>query len=195
MGREGIRDQAHYPQAYRGADLSTCVNRPTALRDRSIILLLFDTGIRASELCALTIADYDTDRGRLIVRHGKGDKPRYLYPGDRTRKTLWRYLAERTDAKPNEPLFATRTKQHIDRGYLRSMLKRLGDKASVSNVFPHRFRHTFAISFLRAGGRIEELQKILGHESLDMVLHYARLAEIDIERAGRDHSPADKWKL
>ena len=69
--------------------------RPCVERDKAIVLTLLDSGIRASELCALTVGDYDTTRGRLHIRHGKGDKGRFVFLGDRTRKAIWRYLVTR----------------------------------------------------------------------------------------------------
>jgi integrase/recombinase XerD len=116
--------------------------RATALRDRAIILILLDSGLRASELCALVVGDYDQERGRLYVRHGKGDKARYVFLGDRARKVLWRYLSSRPDAKPTEALFATKAGTHLNRNNLHHMLRDLGHKAGVEHVHPHRFRHT-----------------------------------------------------
>jgi integrase/recombinase XerD len=63
------------------------------------------------------------------------------------------------------------------------------------NLHPHRFRHTFAIQFLRNGGNIFALQQLLGHSSLEMVKHYAQLAEMDLENAATHSSPADNWRL
>lgn len=74
-------------------------------------------------------------------------------------------------------------------------LQRIGANAHVAHVHPHRFRHTFAIMFLRNGGNVFELQRILGHESLDTVRTYLALADVDIARAQRAHSPADNWRL
>ena len=71
--------------------------RDTALRDRAIIILLVDTGLRASELCGLKIRDYSQDSGSVDVV-GKGDKERIVYAGANARKALWRYLATRPSA-------------------------------------------------------------------------------------------------
>ncbi len=168
--------------------------RPTALRDRAIILTLLDCGIRAQELCDLVIKDYEQVRGRLHIRHGKNDKARFVYLGARARKALWRYLAERTGTKPTHPLFATKTGEHMQRDNLRHTLQNIAAQAGVANVYTHRFRHTMAIEFLRNGGSVVVLKEILGHESLETVLVYVRLAELDLEKAP-NHSPADNWRL
>ncbi len=83
------------------------MRRPTAKRDRALILTLLDTGLRASELCSLKIGDMDQKTGRLQVRHGvtggaKGGKGRTVYIGKTTRKILWRYLSERDDSCDQE---------------------------------------------------------------------------------------------
>ncbi len=168
--------------------------RPTALRDRALILVLVDCGIRVSEICALTIGDYDDKRGRLRIQHGKGDKERYVIVGSTARKALWKYLASREGAMPGAPLFATKTDQHMVRDNLRHTLDIIGKNAGVNGVHAHKFRHTFAVNFLRNGGNVMLLKELLGHESLVMVSQYVKIAEQDIESATK-HSTADKWKL
>jgi len=168
--------------------------RPTALRDRAIILTLIDTGIRASELCDLLIADYDDQRGRLHIRHGKGDKGRFVITGRRTQKALWRYMGNRPDAKRTEPLFATRDGNRLDRNNLYGMVRRFGERAGVDGAGIHRFRHTFAVTFLRNGGNVFELQELMGHADIRTLTVYIKLSELDIDQAQR-YSPADSWKL
>lgn len=168
--------------------------RPTALRDRAVVLVLLDSGLRASELCDLTVGDYDVERGRLHVAHGKMDKERFVTVGNRTRRALWRYMTTRPDARAAAPLFVTQRGGPINRNALAQMLQRVGGRAGVPHTHPHRFRHTFAITFLRNGGDLLTLQQLLGHESLAMVRSYVKLAGADIDRAAR-HSPADGWQL
>lgn len=168
--------------------------RNTAERDKAILLTLVDTGMRASELCALTLADYDQKRGRFYVRHGKGDKERYVVAGKRTQKAIWRYLLGRDGAGADDPLFISETGKKINRKYLYQLVNRIGDRAGVSNAHPHRLRHTFAVTFLRNGGNVKTLQELLGHESLEMVMLYVKLAEQDIDGAVK-HSPVDNWRI
>lgn len=175
--------------------------RPTARRDRAIILTLLDTGLRASELCSLRIENIDLKTGRVEVVHGvqggaKGGKGRTVFLGKATRRAVWRYLAHRDDGEdPNAPVFLARDDRSMTPNGLRILIKRLAKKVGIENAYPHKFRHTFSITYLRSGGDIFTLQALLGHSSLDMVRHYARIAEVDIQQAHRKASPADNWRL
>jgi integrase/recombinase XerD len=177
------------------------MQRATAKRDKAIMLALLDTGLRASELCALRICDVELKSGRVTVRPGeqgkaKGGKGRSVYLGRVARRSVWRYLAEREDGEdPEAPLFVGKFNRPLNRDALRQMIKYLGEKAGVKHCHPHRFRHTFAITYLRSGGDIFTLKSLLGHGSLEMVEHYARIADVDVERAHRTASPADNWRL
>lgn len=182
------------PWQTRGGKL-TRSPRPEHLRDQAIITTLVDTGVRASELCGFQMQDYIQAQGRLLVRHGKGDKQRVVFLGQSGRRTLWRYLVTRPDAQPNDPLFAAKTGRVLDRNNLGDTLKRIGQRAGVLGVTVHRFRHTFAVNFLRNGGSVLELQEMLGHEKMETVRIYARLAEVDLAAAQRRASVADNWKL
>ena len=175
--------------------------RPTARRDQAIILTLLDAGLRASELCSLEIGDLEVKTGRVYVKHGRSGgakygKGRIVFLGKTARRALWRYLAEREDGEdPEAPLFVGRYDRPMNKDSLRLLVRRLGEKAGVNKCHPHRFRHTFAITYLRAGGDLFTLQALLGHSSLEMVRYYAQIAEIDIQQAHRRASPADNWRL
>lgn len=169
--------------------------RPTAGRDRAIIIVLLDTGLRVSELCALTLRDCEPNNGRLAVQHGKGNKKRTVYLGNSGTRVLWRYLANRPEAKTDDPLFVTRENTAMDRNNVRHLIQRIARRGGVSHATVHRFRHTFAINFLRNGGNVLELQKLLGHEKMETIRIYADLAQIDLANAQRRASPADHWKL
>lgn len=170
-------------------------NRPTALRDRTILVVLVDTGIRASELCALLYRDYEPETGRLLIRHGKGNKQRAVFLGQAAQKLLWRYLTSRSGVKSGDPLFITRSGTALRRDELLNMVVATAKRAGVPRANVHRFRHTFAITFLRNGGNILELQKLLGHERMETVRLYADLAHLDLANAQAAASPADNWGL
>lgn len=177
------------------------MRRHTANRDEAIILTLVDSGLRASELCSLKIEDFDPKRGALVIKHGveggaKGGKGRTVYLGKTARSAVWRYLAGREDGEePGAPLFVVFRSRPFTRSSLEHLIKRIGDRAGVKNAYPHKFRHTFAIMYLRSGGDVFTLQILLGHGSLDMVRYYAQIAQVDVEQAHNRASPADHWRL
>jgi integrase/recombinase XerD len=174
---------------------------PNSHRDQVIILTLLDTGLRAMEQCKLLIDNIDLKTGRVEVKHGviggaKGGKGRTVYLGKITRRALWRYLVEREDANDPEALvFLAKNDRPFNPNSLRQLVRAIADRSEVKNAYPHKFRHTFAITYLRSGGDIFTLQALLGHNSLEMVRHYAQIAEVDIEQVHRKASPADNWRL
>ncbi len=167
---------------------------PNAHRMRAIILLLLDTGLRASELTGIKIHQLDRTNSRVQVM-GKGALERSIPISPRTAQAIWRYLATRDNPRADAPLFVTSMGRAIDRTSLGKMLVTLGARAGVKNVHPHRFRHTFAIQYLRNGGDPYTLQRLLGHSTLDMVRVYLQLAQVDIDKAHRRASPVDNWAL
>jgi len=178
------------------------MRRSTAKRDVAIVLTLVDTGLRATELCSLKIGDADLKTGRIVVKHGitggaKGGKGRTVYLGKTARRALWSYLVSREDQgdDADQPLFLGKFERPMNNGALLQLVKRLGERAGVKKCHPHRFRHTFAITYLRSGGDVFTLQSLLGHADLDMVRHYVRVAEIDVAMVHKRASPADNWHL
>ncbi len=176
------------------------MRRRTTLRDRAIILVLLDTGLHATELYSLNIGDLDEQSGKLTVKHGygggaKGGKGRLVYLGRSARRALWRYTVSREDKDQEDaPLFAAGNRR-MGRDTLRQLIVHLGEAAVIKKCHPHRFRHTLAITYLPSAGDVFTLQRLLGHSSLDMVQHYARVAQTDVERAHPRASSADNWHL
>lgn len=177
------------------------MRRPTASRDQGNILTLLDSGIRASEFSSLRVGNFEAKRGKLDIRHGeqggaKGGKGRTVYLGKTARHAVWRYLIEREDGEdPNAPLFTVRRGCAFSPSTVRHPIKSIADRAGVKKAYPHKFRHTFAITYLRSGGDVFTLQSLLGYGSLDMVRRYARIAKVDVEQAHRKASPVDNWRL
>jgi integrase/recombinase XerD len=172
--------------------------RPTALRDKAMILFMLDTGVRVSEMCRLTVGDVSLPDGEVrIAPYGSGQKTkgRYVYLGKSALSALYKYLVERGEPEGEEALFASFRGGHLDRHGVAHMLRRLGKRAEVKDVHPHRFRHTFAIEFLRNGGDVYALKNLLGHSNLSMCQRYLALTQSDAQEAHRRSSPADRWRL
>lgn len=192
---QAMMDACRRTRSYKRRGKRSCDNtRPTALRDRAIILLLLDTGMRASELCNLIMENVNTRNGQVKVM-GKGKKERILPLSPETTKALWSYIAEhRQDALPTDTLFLNKDGARLSRHGLLRLVQRLGRRGGVSGAHPHRFRHTFAIQFLRNGGDIYALQRSLGHETLEMVSRYLKIVRADVEAAHRIASPVANMK-
>lgn len=181
---------------YRRPGKRACANkRPTALRDRAILLLLLDCGLRASELCDLAVKDCDVRNQRVYV-FGKGSKERVLPMSAATTKAVWRYLQqERSQSRVTDPLFVRLDGGRYNRTALRQLLIRTGERAGVMDCHPHRFRHTFAITCLRNGMNAYALQMALGHATMEMVRVYLEIAQADLDAAHRQASPVANWGL
>lgn len=184
-------ESTYFSKEYLRPGKRVCRNRlKTGLRDRAIVLLLLDTGIRASELCGIRIKDIKPNG--IYVR-GKGAKDRIVPLSEPTRSVLLDHLGNRKD--PEEFVFKTEQGHDLTRDALRLIIRRIGDRAGVTDAHPHRFRHTFAITFLRNGGDPFTLQMILGHETLDMVRRYLAIAQSDVDAVHRRASPVKVWGL
>jgi hypothetical protein len=113
--------------------------------------------------------------------------------------TPTRYLTPRiSEAAPHDPLFVVGPaddERGITRDVLSRLISRIGERAGVEKAHPHRFRHTFAVNYLRNGGDVLTLQRLLGHESLEMVRHYANVAAADCAAAHKTADPVDNWRL
>jgi site-specific recombinase XerD len=157
-------------------------------RDTAVVLFLLDTGVRASELVGLKGQDLDITLRRARVL-GKGHKERTVSFQGRTARALWAWMSS-NGSPPHMPVF-TGERGPLTRSGLLDIIERLGRAASVRNAHTHRFRHTFAVTFLRAGGNVFTLQQILGHTSLHMSQRYVALAQADIEAQHRQHSPVE----
>jgi site-specific recombinase XerD len=149
------------------------VRRMLTARNRAVLWMLLDTGMRAEELCRIRFADLDRRRGTVYIM-GKGAKERKLLLGQRGYHYLSSYL-DHWRGEPDqddEPLILT-------------------DK----RVSAHTCRHWYAIRFLLKGGKLFALQRHLGHETLEMVKIYAYFTDQDAEEEKRKYSPADDIEI
>lgn len=173
--------------------------RQTGRRNYVMCLLMLDTGLRVSEVARLKTEDVDFDQRRLKVI-GKGNKRRLVYIGGKVSEILRGYLEHCRPylANGNGVLFpsATTGGQFIPTEISKIMMRRM-DEAGVprANSSAHRLRHTFAVNFLRGGGGVFQLQRLLGHSTLEMTRRYVRLADDDLAEAHRKASPVDRMVL
>ena len=160
-------------------------------RNKAIFLMLLDTGMRASEIASIKPGDVDTERGWIKVQ-GKGAKERVVRIGATAQKALWRYLVHRPDNGTSE-LWLTEEGAPLRAAGIQMMVRRIKQRAGITSKGNcHRFRHTFALAFLRQDRNPFNLQYLLGHSDLRMVRHYtATLGMEDALKAHEKASPAD----
>jgi integrase/recombinase XerD len=146
-----------------------------------LALVLLDTGCRISEAPGLRVVDLDLDN-LLATLDGKGRKQRIVPFSFALRKALHRFLAD-FDIKPTARLFATLEGVPVRRMTalrgVKLLCERLGFAPPGRTL--HAFRHTFAVNYLRRGGSVFHLQKVLGHSSLEMTRRYANLVTADLQ--------------
>ncbi|MBP6963843.1 MAG: tyrosine-type recombinase/integrase [Armatimonadetes bacterium] len=172
--------------------LSSCGKDFVGVRDRAMILVMVDCGLRVSELCGLTMDDISwTEQTLLVV--GKGDIERVVPFGQAARQALTQFMARR-GALDTKTVFVSTLGQPLNRHRARDIIKARCKEAGVTGVrcSPHTFRHTCAVWYLRNGGDVFSLQKLLGHSDLTMTRRYCELSQTDVADKHRLYSPADK---
>jgi site-specific recombinase XerD len=159
-------------------------------KEKAIILLLADTGIRRQEACNLNWADLEMTNGLVRIVRGKGGKARSVVVGATTRRALLAYRRSFPVITDTTPLLASQRGGRMTGSGLRELLLRLSEKTGIK-FSPHALRRTFVILSLRAGMDVLHLQALLGHSSLDMVQHYAQMIDEDLLQAHNQYSPID----
>lgn len=152
------------------------------MRDTAILELLFSTGLRISELCALSIDDVDLTRDEFSVR-GKGDKIRVVFLSDSAKSSISTYLKARKDM--SEALFIQYGKNakaskdvRLSPRAIQRMLKMCAIKAGITRkVSPHVIRHSFATDLLSNGADIRSVQALLGHANIGTTQIYTHVTD------------------
>ena len=160
-------------------------------RNRALVLVMLDTGLRLAELVNVRISEVDHQEGHIKIM-GKGSKERVVRMGKTARKALWHYSMFR-GANDEEALWLSEERRPLTTSGVQSIIQRLKERCHVGGSGSiHRFRHTFAVNFLRADRNVFNLQYLLGHSDLDMVRHYTQtLGMEDALKAHEKSSPAD----
>lgn len=151
-----------------------------SIRDLAIIDLLASTGMRVGELVRLNRNDIDYQNRECVVT-GKGDKQRKVYFDARTKIHLQNYVNSRED--DNEALFVSLLApyERLQISGVEVRLRRLGRALDIPKVHPHKFRRTLATMAIDKGMPIEQVQHLLGHQSLDTTLQYAMVNQNNVK--------------
>jgi integrase/recombinase XerD len=186
-------DSSQFTQVVKQSGRTYRIKRQNCERDKAMLLILLDTGMRLGELTRLRVGDINLENGEVYIRpfrDGKKSRARTVYLGQRARQAVWRYVAK---IQAEDDLTAPLIK--LQATSIRHTIERIAKNARVPNAHPHKFRHTFAITYLRNHGDIFTLQRLLGHATLEMTRKYLDIAKTDIAEAHRLASPVDGWRL
>jgi site-specific recombinase XerD len=157
------------------------------LRDRALLILLYGTGIRASECAGLR--EGDVDLGASVIRvTGKGGHQRALPLPAPVVKVLEQYRQARGRSLPAAPFFVSRQGRGLSRNAIYERVRTHAQRAKIDKVVsPHRLRHTFATHLIRKGVQLVTVRDLLGHRCLSSTQIYLHTTAADLRRAAELH--------
>ena len=172
---------------------SPVVKKPLGFRDRTMLEVLYATGLRVSELVELKQTQLNLNQGFIRVI-GKGDKERLVPLGMIAKSWLKRYLKgpifEILGERNTDYLFPTRKSESISRQAFWQLIKKYSNKAGIkSNLSPHTLRHAFATHLLNHGADLRVVQMLLGHSDLSTTQIYTHVAQQRLKDIHEKHHP------
>lgn len=175
------------------AMIEVCSHNLTGQRDKAMMFFLLDTGVRASELVSINLEDVNPITGDVLVRVGKGRKPRTVFLGSKSRRALRAYLRLRHDHC--DALWITDEGERLTFWGVKSLMIRRANQAHVKTPQLHAFRRWFALSCLRAGMNVFSLQELMGHADLQVLRRYLKQTNQDLRDAHFRASPIENAGL
>jgi site-specific recombinase XerD len=172
------------PRAIPSEDMCQILSVITDVRDRALILLLLHTGMRIGELLQLKMTDIILSERKILLFIGeKNLHGRTVYYSREAERVLNRWLAIRN--QDSDYLFYGNRGRELSYVGAWMIMKKAVSKAGLEHkgYSLHSLRHTFATNMLNAGLRLEVLQKLLGHLTIDVTLRYARISDVTREEA------------
>ena len=154
------------------------------IRDLSLIELLISTGMRVGELVNLNISNLNFEDRSCIVL-GKGNKEREVYFDAKTKLHLKEYISKRNDT--NDALFVSLREPHqrLSISGIELIVRNLGVNTNINKVHPHKFRRTLATMAIDKGMPVEQVQKLLGHVTIETTMHYAMVNQSNVKISHR----------
>jgi len=168
-------------------ELKALLEAPKRMRDRLIIKLLYETGMRVGELAALTIGDVDLEAGEITIQQAKRHKEGRKVPlvNSWTKSMLRDYIGTRKGRK--DPLFISNKRTPLSRRQIERLIAKYGEQIGLEKDkrHPHVLRHTHAVYALKSGIDLRTLQQNLGHSSIEVTAIYLTM---DIDDRKEEYS-------
>jgi integrase/recombinase XerD len=207
LGRLGVaqgivgprRIEQRLPDVLSGAEVEQLLEAIPSLKHRAIAMMAYGAGLRVAEVCALRVADIDSDQMLIHVRQGKRKRDRFVMLPERVLALLRRYWV---DARPERPFLfpGAHPGRCITVSSVQKTLKEAARNAGIAKrVSPHVLRHSFATHLLEQGTDVRVIQMLLGHASIGTTMRYTRVTSehirgttspLDTLRTRRDQRPA-----
>lgn len=187
-----------YPREVQDLLAAPSLDTPLGQRDKAILEVLYASGLRASELAGLVLADLDFGKNEIRVL-GKGNKERLVPFGSKAREALNLYLGRgrrqllaRRDERleNNDTVFLNYRGGKLSvRSIRRILAKYVKQLALADDISPHSIRHTFATHLLEAGADLRSIQELLGHVSISTTQIYTHVSRQRLRAVYRETHP------
>jgi integrase/recombinase XerD len=192
----GFRKPKRLPKALPLDQLERMLNlpdvtKPSGLRERALMELIYGAGLRVSEACELERADLDLEQRSVRVT-GKRGKTRHVPLPEQTVQWISRYLEEgrpQLVKRPSGRVFISDTGRDLLRQRVYERLRHYSEAAGLQHVSPHTLRHTYAVHLLRGGADLRVVQELLGHESIATTQVYTELDLDEVRQKYRKAHP------
>lgn len=155
-----------YPTCFTPEQVQALIDAAPTARLKAVMALLYSTGVRVAELCALDKDSLNFDTRECSVLHGKGNKERITFITKQAERLVRAYWATRTDSSP--AAFVTsreRGGKRISPSMIQREIKRVGELLGIK-AHPHKFRKSFATHMLKRGAALQAVSEDLGHSSI-----------------------------
>ncbi len=195
-----VKTPKEHKKAFSDIEIEKLRESCRTAREKAIVEIFLCTGCRVSELTRMRINEIEGD---TIIVHGKGNKDRIVYFNAKAQMAITRYLNERSDSNPylfpkvkpsaritgRSPSWYTNADYinengHCSKSTIETIVKKLGKRSGIAEVYPHKFRRTCATMALKRGMEIVYVSKMLGHESVETTQRYLDLNE---EQLAHEH--------
>ena len=168
-------------------------DNPYLIRDKSILSLLYSSGLRVSELIGLNVSDIII-KDKIIRFFGKGNKERIVPISDRALLFLKQYLNQSRNIlsikkQAKGSLYLNYSGKRMSRMTIWNIVKKHSSSVGIKNVTPHTFRHSFATHLINAGANLRIVQELLGHSSISTTEIYTHLSIDHLKDSHKQYHP------
>lgn len=170
---------------------------PLWLRDRAMLELLYSSGLRATEICTITLRSVDPSIGGVLVT-GKGNKQRLVPVGVPARRAIDEYLREcrprllRPDGRDQGRVFLSKSGGALERVALWQIVRKHAKAAGLRDIHPHTLRHSFATHMLVGGADLRVLQELLGHADIATTQIYTHVDRSHLRSVHKKFHPRER---